>query len=214
MKLVIGEANYSTWSMRAWLFPTALNIPFEEHYVSLTPEATLSERLATFSPTRRVPVLIDGDLTIPDSLAICEYISERHAEGRGWPASVGNRAAARALVAEMHSGFSALRAEMPMNIRARRRINPSTAAMRDIRRIEEIWENRKKEPLDDLPIVDCFYAPVAMRFATYGIALSKAAQGYADTLRQHPAVVKWIEKAGAETTIVEVDEAGEAVEEA
>ncbi len=141
--LVIGNYNYSTWSMRPWLLIKAFYIPCEVIVESLC-GADLSERLRRHSPSARVPVLKDGVIDVWDSLAICEYLSEHYLDGKGWPADKTARAFARSVSAEMHSGFSALRGEMPMNIRARRRIEPSDACLRDIDRVTEIWETGRR----------------------------------------------------------------------
>lgn len=217
MRLVIGNKNYSSWSMRPWLLLTAFGVAFEEIMEALAPAETLTARLRRHSPSARVPVLLDGDLCVWDSLAICEYVSARYLDGRGYPASVAAQAQARAIVAEMHAGFHALRRDLPMNIRARRRLQLSEAVQRDIRRIDEIWAHYPPQHggrflFGDFSIADCFYAPVAMRFATYdGIALSAEAQAYSERLRQHKAIAAWCEGARAETAIVPADEAGEEI---
>ena len=221
LKLIIGNKNYSTWSMRPWLLLTAFEVPFEEYVEFLAPQETLRRRLLTHSPSARVPVLVDGDLYVWDSLAICEYISEQHLQGGGYPAEATARARARTLAAEMHAGFSALRDAMPMNIRARRRVEIGKAVQRDIARIDEIWAQAAAQRGDGkggwlcgrFSIADCFYAPVAMRFATYeGIELSAAADAYRQRLCAHPAVQKWCTGALAEDGIVPVDEVGEEVQ--
>ncbi len=213
MQLVIGNKNYSTWSLRPWLLLTAYGVEFEEVQESLLLDG-LTERLGQYSPTSRVPVLLDGDLCVWDSLAICEYVSEAYLNGAGWPGDVHVRAQARALTAEMHSGFSALRAEMPMNIRARRRITPSEQALADVRRINDIWSGYTAESrwlFGDFGIVDSFYAPVALRFETYEVELSMAARAYQQHLLSHFATRQWIDAALQETEVVAEDEAGEPV---
>ncbi len=209
LKLVIGNKNYSTWSLRPWLLLTHFDVDFEEVNVSLN-AAGLADRLGQFSPTRRVPVLVDGETTVWDSLAICEYVNEKYLDGRGWPQSLPQRARARAISAEMHAGFGAVRSALPMNIRARRRISITEDTRRDIARIESIWSERDGPWLcGEFSIADCMYAPVAMRFPTYNIELTPAAQAYAEQLRALPAMQRWVEAALAETEIVEEDEAGE-----
>ncbi len=214
MKLVIGNKNYSTWSLRPWLLLTAFAVPFDEIQESLAAEG-IRERFLKYSASAKVPVLIDGDLTIWDSLAICEYISEQYLDGQGWPSDPTLRAEARSVTAEMHSSFTALRSEMPMNCRALRQIEPSAEALKDIERIDTIWtECRRKYThlgpwlFGEFSIADCFYAPVALRFMTYGIELSPAAQHYASALLQHKKMVEWIDAAKRETEIVPADEAG------
>lgn len=214
MKLVIGNKNYSSWSLRPWLLLSAFGVAFEEVQESLQQEG-IKERFSKYSPSCKVPVLIDGDLHIWDSLAICEYVSETYLNGHGWPGDKALRAEARAVTAEMHSGFSGLRNEMPMNCRATRQIEPSSAAQADISRIDQIWsqcteQNAQLGPwlFGEFSIADCFFAPVASRFATYSTPLSPAAQAYADRLLNHESFVKWIEAAKEETEIVPEDEAG------
>ncbi|ROT98836.1 glutathione S-transferase family protein [Marinobacter sp. R17] len=214
MQLVIGNKNYSSWSLRPWLLMSAFGLEFEEIEESLQQEG-LKVRLGRYSPTSRVPVLIDGDLTVWDSLAICEYVSEAYLDGRGWPADLRARAHARAICAEMHSGLSALRSEMPMNCRARRLIELSEAAKADVERVDRIWTDCTTRYGEDGPwlfgdfsIADCFYAPVAWRFLTYGTPLSDGAQQYAARLRHHESMERWLAGALAETEIVPEDEAG------
>jgi len=214
MKLVIGNKNYSTWSLRPWLLLKINNIDFNEVQESLISDG-LSERLAQYSPSARVPVLIDDSLVVWDSLAICEYVSERCLNGAGWPLDIIDRAKARAVVAEMHSGFSGLRNELPMNIRAKRRVELSEQARKDISRVDEIWSQCRQQYQErgewlfgEFSIADCFYAPVVMRFVTYDIKLSSAADTYVKRLQDHPAMREWIAGALQETEVVAEDEAG------
>lgn len=222
LRLIIGNKNYSTWSMRPWVFLKAFEVEFEEHLELLTPADTVRERLLRHSPSARVPVLQDGELRVWDSLAICEYVSERYLNGGGYPADAVARAEARVLTAEMHAGFAHLRDALPMNIRAKRRVELDKKVRADIARIDEIWSHyparyqSKSQNNEDgwlcgrFSIADCFYAPVAMRFATYAdIALSNAATHYWQRLCAHPAVQAWRQGGLAEDGIVPVDEAGE-----
>ena len=139
LTLVIGNRNYSTWSLRAWIFMKHAGVEFQEILVPLdTPETR--EQLERYGPSGRVPVLRQGTLCVWDSLAICEYIAEL--SGRGWPQARGARAVARSVCAEMHSGFSTLRSLWPMNARARNRRTAVTAALAaDVERIDEIWND-------------------------------------------------------------------------
>lgn len=209
MKLIIGNQNYSTWSLRPWLLLRAFNIKFNQQIVSLLGDDT-SQRLATFSNSKKVPILIDGELTIWDTLAICEYISETHLDGRGWPKDKAARAHARSTTAEMHSSFFNIRNEMPMNVKARRKIDLSDATSAEITYVDDIWARHKQGGFlfGDYGIVDCFFTPVASRFQTYGIQLSPPAQAYADRLLAHPAMQEWTEAACLETEILAKDETG------
>ncbi len=212
VKLVIGNQNYSTWSLRPWLLLKAFNVHFEEVKVSLAEEG-LRERLLEHSPTAKVPVLIERDLHIWDSLAICEYVNDVHLEGKGWPHTAKDRAKARAVTCEMHSGFVAVRGAMPMNIRAKRKVNITPAVAQDIARIEAIWADHHRSGwlFESFSIADCFFAPVAFRFQTYGVELNEAASQYQHKLLAHPAMALWVEAALAEDEILPVDEAGEPV---
>lgn len=217
LTLVIANRNYSSWSLRAWLFLKHCGAPFREIRIPLDEPGTRAAILE-HSPTGRVPLLVDGAIRVWDSLAICEYLAEKFPAAHGWPAAVAARAEARAVAAEMHSGFQALRNEMPMNIRARRRVTPSAAARADIDRVIAIWTGcRARHGAGDpwlfgrFSIADAMYAPVVWRFATYGVALPGAAADYAATVRADPAMAEWATAARAETEIVPSDEAGEPV---
>lgn len=205
LTLVIGNKNYSTWSMRPWVAMTAFNIPFQEVRVALDrPEtATL---IAKYSSSGRVPVLLAGETAIWDSLAICEYLAEQFREKNLWPLDVVKRAQARSICAEMHSGFGDLRQAMWMNIRADFRGKGRTpGAQGDIGRVCEIWEDCMADSgahdflFGDFSIADAFYAPVVMRFRTYGVSLAPALQAYCDRVTAHPSVAAWIAGALAET---------------
>ena len=194
---------------------STFKLAFEEVLVSLSAEG-LSDRLGQYSPTKRVPVMIDGDLTIWDSLAICEYISEQYLDGKGWPSDAAKRAKARAVTAEMHAGFTSLRSEMPMNCRALRKVDASAQTLRDIARIDQIWAQGRAENgpwlFGEFSIADCFYAPVVMRFKTYaeasGVVLSEGAQRYQNFFLKNAVLNEWVSAAMQETAILPEDEAG------
>ncbi|MEL6555472.1 MAG: glutathione S-transferase family protein [Cyanobacteria bacterium J06621_11] len=212
MKLVIGNKNYSSWSLRAWLLLATFDLNFEEIQESLRQEK-LQERLSQYSPTNRVPVLIDENITVWDTLAICEYVSEKYLDGKGWPEQEALRAEARAISAEMHAGFMGVRSELPMNCRALRTVYPSAAAHKDIARIDDIWAHCTRNYdgpylFGAFSIADCFYAPVVLRFQTYDISLSVDAQKYQSVMLQHEALNRWAEAGKTETEIVPEDEAG------
>ncbi len=207
MTLVIGNKNYSSWSMRPWVAMTAFGIPFKEVRILLDLPDT-SHKIAEFSSAGRVPVLLAGEMTIWDSLAICEYLAEQFPEKNLWPQDVAARAMARSVVAEMHSGFGELRNAMSMNIRAHYPgKGRTTGAQADIGRISEIWEDcmarygHQRYLFGDFSIADAFYAPVVMRFRTYGVALAPALQAYCERVQAHPAVAQWVREALAETEL-------------
>lgn len=216
MKLIIGNKNYSSWSLRAWLLLAAFGLEFEEVKESLRADG-LTERLKKYSPTGRVPVLLDGDVTVWDTLAIDEYVSEKYLGGKGWPQDEGLRAEARAVCCEMHSGFLGVRGELPMNCRAMRTVEMSDAAKADIARVDAIWSNcmaRNKAAgkgpwlYGDFSIADCFYAPVVLRFKTYGVSVSDEARQYQDFFLKDEVLNRWVKEALTETEIVPEDEAG------
>jgi len=212
LKLVIGNKNYSSWSMRPWVALKAFGIPFEEIRIQLRRPET-SSMIAQYSAAGRVPVLVDGETTVWDSMSICEYIAEQFPHKNLWPQDVAARAMARSVCAEMHSGFSGLRGAMFMNIRARFPGKGRTmAAQADIGRISEIWETclARSGPrgflFGDFSIADAYYAPVATRFRTYGVSVGPALDAYVERVLAHPAVAQWIDEALAETaTIPELD---------
>lgn len=215
MKLIIGNKNYSSWSLRAWLMLAAYDISFTEVKILLSLPGTSAE-IAKFNKAGKVPVLHDQGLVIWDSLAICEYVSEKYLEGRGWPDRLEKRAQARSCAAEMHSGFFQLRGDMPMNCRAEgRRIERSASLQKDIDRIDNLWQKLRLENGVEGPwlfgkfsIADCLFAPVVFRFATYDVKLSAEAQEYARSLLNHPKMQLWLNEARQEPEVIEAEEVG------
>ncbi|MDN4057104.1 glutathione S-transferase family protein [Massilia sp. YIM B02769] len=205
LTLVIGNKNISSWSMRPWVAAVAFNIPFTEVRLLLDQPDTAA-KIASYSQAGRVPVLLAGEMTIWDSLAICEYLAEQFPDKHLWPQDVAARAMARSITAEMHSGFAALRNDMSMNIQARLPGRGRTpGAQADIGRICEIWEEclarfgHHEYLFGDFSIADAFYAPVVTRFKTYGVPLAPALQAYCDRVLAHPAVARWVREAMLET---------------
>ncbi len=203
--LIIGNKNYSSWSLRPWLLLRQFGIAFNEVKLTLdVPE--FHARIAEFSPAGRVPVLLDGDLHVWDSLAIAEYANERFLDGRGWPQALADRAEARVISAEMHSGFTALRRELPMNCRKRVSGHAMSAdAARDVARVRDIWCNARSRHTDTgaflfgaFGIADAMYAPVVMRFISYDVALGPVEREYVDTITALPALKQWLADAAAE----------------
>ena len=204
-QLVIGSKNYSSWSMRPWVVLKAFHIPFEEILIPLDQPDT-SAKIAHYSAAGRVPVLIDGAAVVWDSLAICEYLAEQFPKLGLWPQDPIARATARSVTAEMHSGFTDLRKAMWMNIRANFSGKGRTpGAQADIGRISEIWEDcfarvgAHRFLFGDFCIADAYYAPVVMRFMTYGVALAPALEAYCERVAAYPAVAEWRRQAQAET---------------
>lgn len=212
LTLVIGNKNYSSWSMRPWVAARAFGIPFSEVRLLLDRPDTAAS-IARYSHSGRVPVLLAGEITVWDSLAICEYLAEQFPDKHMWPQDVAARALARSVTAEMHSGFAGLRTAMTMNIKASLPGRGRTAeAQADIGRICEIWEEclsrfgHHQFLFGGFSIADAFFAPVVTRFKTYGVALAPALQAYCDRMLAHPAVKRWIDEALAETEVADKHE--------
>ena len=205
LTLVIGNKNYSSWSLRPWLALRAAGIPFEEVKVLLYTPASKAEILR-WSPSGKVPALIEGDDVTWDSLAICERAAEIAPTAGLWPATAGARAFARSVSAEMHSGFAALRNGCPMNLRARAKRDPGPEAQADVDRIVSIWRTCRERfgsggdfLFGRFGIADAMYTPVATRFRTWGIPAEPTAQRYIDAVLAYPHFREW-EKAALEET--------------
>jgi glutathione S-transferase len=211
--LWIGNRNYSSWSLRAWLALRFMGLEFDLERLSLdTPE--FERRIRALPVAGRVPALqIDGHW-VWDSLAICDFVAESASRG-GWPQDPGLRAHARSAVAEMHSGFPALRSAMPMNIRARRRIDAGPEAGREVERMIGLWcealslhDGAGGWLYGERGIADAFFAPVVLRFLTYGVPMPELCRPWLDRLLEDPELTAWCDAALAETEVVEADEAG------
>ena len=210
-KLVIANRNYSSWSLRAWLFLRASGIPFEEIRIPMFTDTWATE-IAQYSTAGRVPVLIHGDVRVWDSTAIIQYLGEQHPDAVDWPKSQPGRAHAQSISAEMHSGFLAIRDELPQNIRARHRVsvaNLSASCVRQIGRIEEIWSvcrtryGQKGEWLfGELSLADIMFAPVALRFLSYQIPIGDTAAEFQRAVVNHPLVMEWVDAAKEETEAI------------
>lgn len=209
LKLVIGNKNYSSWSMRPWLALRASGIPFEETFIPLYTGAADKQRILDVSPAGKVPVLIDGDVTVWDSLAIVEYLAEKFPEKKLWPDDRAARARARAISAEMHSGFAALRNECGMNLhRPVGSVPLSEEAQGNIARIQEIWTDcltRHGGPFlfGAFGGADAMYAPVVHRFRTYAIEVGSESRRYMDAMQSLPAFQQWTRDGLAETIVIE-----------
>jgi len=211
--LTIGNRNYSSWSLRPWILMKHLGLEFEERLMPLdTPE--FARDIVSASPTRRVPFLKHGALLVWDSLAICEYVCEL--AGRGWPADRAARATARSICAEMHSGFSILRSQWPMNARAGgRHTAPNAERSADIARIEDLWGDCRARfgaegpwLFGEYSVADAMYAPVALRFRTYGARLRESSNAYLATVLADAPMREWLRGAAAESWTIESSEIG------
>ena len=213
LTLVIGNKNYSSWSMRPWVLMRAHGIAFEEIQIPLR-QRDSDERKLAYSPAGRVPVLVDGDLRIWDSIAIFEYLAEEFPEKQLWPPGRHARARARSVSAEMHSGFEAVRTHMPMNTRARypgKGGGPGVET--EIERIGELWRDCLTQfghggdfLFGTFTIADAMFAPVVTRFQTYGVGLEGPAADYAAAVLSLPAVHEWLEAGRAEPWTIDMYE--------
>jgi glutathione S-transferase len=211
LHLVIGNKNYSSWSLRPWIAMKATAIPFEETVISLEAK-DFKARVTALSAAGRVPVLIDGDVHVWESLAILEYLAEKFPTARLWPKESGARAHARAIASEMHAGFMPLRRHLPMNIA--RPVKPRSlddGAAADVKRIDAIWSGclaKYGGPFlfGGFGTADGMYAPVVWRFHTYAIEVSGAARSYMDAMLALPASVEWRNAARRESWVLPHDE--------
>ena len=220
IKLYIGNKNYSSWSMRPWVLLKQAGIAFDEvrvRFDSFDAGSDFKRTMGAVSPTGKVPALVDGDLVVWDTLAIAEYAAETHPDKHLWPQATKARAQARSVVAEMHSGFTALRGACPMNIEADLaqtgallwRDQPGVRA--DVQRLVDMWSALLQEhggPMlfGDFSVADAFYAPVCMRLHTYGLPLPAPIAAYVQRVRELPGVKAWVDEALAEKDFLDFEE--------
>ena len=221
LKLYIGNKNYSSWSMRPWVLLKQAGIPFEEGMVrfdSFEPGSAFKTAANAVNPVGKVPALVDGDLAVWDTLAIAEYLAEQFPDKHLWPADKADRARARSVCAEMHSGFGALRSHCPMNIEARL---PQVGHLvwrdqhgvrADVQRLESMWRSLlevhggKHFLFGDFSIADAFFAPVCMRLKTYALPVAADTAAYIERVSQAPGVAAWISDALAEQDFLAFEE--------
>jgi glutathione S-transferase len=211
LTLVIGNKNYSSWSMRPWLALRANNIAFDEVFIPLYTGDADKQRILGYTHSGKVPALIDDDVTIWDSLSIIEYLAEKFPEARLWPDDRARRAHARSISAEMHSGFMALRNECGMNLhRPVGAVALSTDARANVARIQQIWIECRERYGKSGPFLfgafggaDAMFAPVVHRFRTYAIEVIPKARDYMDTMMSLPAFQEWTEAGLAETIVID-----------
>ncbi len=206
LTLFIGNKAYSSWSLRPWLLMRTLDIPFAERVTPLYVEGSREKMLAV-APTGKVPVLCDGDLAVWDTLAIAEYLAEKFPDRHVWPLDARDRALARSLCAEMHSGFMAFRQNCPTNFRRDKRETPreiDEAARADLARIEEIFAAAKGPFLfGQFCAADAFFAPVVSRIDVYDLQVGAASRAYCDAILALPAFREWRDGAKAEEWVID-----------
>lgn len=211
--LIIGNKNYSSWSLRPWIWMKQVGIEFDEKRVALFTE-DMDEQLAPYFSNSKVPVLQNNDLTVWDSLAILEYLADKHPERHGWPDDRKARAVARSISAEMHSSFPDLRSQLPMNCRKHfDGFTISPEVENDIERIRGIWKYCRQEYgqsgpwlFGDFSIADAMFAPVVLRFKGYDVPLENTAHDYVETMYHNPFITEWITAGCAESEVIEMDE--------
>ncbi|QTD44833.1 glutathione S-transferase family protein [Ottowia testudinis] len=220
LKLYIGNKNYSSWSMRPWVLLKEAGIPFDEVMVrfdSFSAGSQFKHALRAVTPVGKVPLLIDGDLAVWDTLAIAEYVAEKFPDKHLWPQDAPSRARARSVCAEMHSGFAALRGACPMNIEASLpqvgalALRDKPAVRADLDRLIAMWSELLRQhggPLlfGAFTVADAYFAPVVMRIRTYGLPVPPAVAAYIDRVCALPGVKAWIDGALAEKDFLDFEE--------
>jgi glutathione S-transferase len=204
LTLIIGNKNYSSWSLRPWLALKQTGAEFAEIRIPLDRPETRSQILR-YSPTGRVPALQHGSLTLWDSLAIGEYLAELFPQAHLWPQDMATRAIARSVCAEMHSGFPDLRRNLPMDCRARHSRSFDAATQADIDRVTNLWQTCRQQYgssgqflFGHVTLADAMFAPVASRFVTYGVSLDPISQAYVEAILALPAMQEWLAAAAIE----------------
>jgi len=220
MQLYIGNKNYSSWSMRPWVLMRTFGIAFDEVMVRFdhfNADSSFKRRIAEVTPTGRVPVLVDDGLAIWDTLAIAEYLAERFPQHTLWPRDPRQRARARSVCAEMHSGFSSLRSHCPQNIEAslpavgQRLLQEQPGVRSDLERVQALWTEALQASggpflFGAFGIADAFFAPVAGRIRTYGLPMTDAARAYIERVFASPGVAAWVRDALAEREFLQFEE--------
>jgi len=213
LTLIIGNKNYSSWSLRPWVFMRYHKINFEEKRVALFTETT-AEELSEYNSDYKVPILKDGDFVVWDSLSILEYISEKYLKSNGWPHEASSRAIARSVSCEMHTSFVNVRNELPMNCRKKfLNIKLSSKAEREIDRIKELWRKCRTQFGEEgewlfgqYSIADAMFAPIVLRFDGYNISLTGVEEAYVQSVLKLPSIIEWVEAGKLEREIIEADE--------
>lgn len=211
--LIIGNKNYSSWSLRPWIFMCQNEIDFNEKRVALFVESMETE-LKEYDSDTKVPILKHGNLIVWDSLSIMEYVSEQFLDSKGWPTDISARAVARSISAEMHSSFSNVRNELPMNCRKKfNNIKLSIEAQKEVQRIISLWRKCRNQYgaegewlFGKYSIADAMFAPIALRFDGYNVALEGIEKEYIQSVLNQPCIIDWIAAGKLEKEIIEADE--------
>lgn len=220
MQLYIGNKNYSSWSMRPWVLMTQFELPFEERLLrfdGFEPDSHFKQQILKLSPTGRVPLLVDDGFPIWDTLAIAEYLAETFPERGLWPADRLQRARARSLCAEMHSGFGALRSACPMNIEAAlpaigaKVLDEQPAVRADLARLVAMWTEALAQSggpflFGAYSIADAYFAPVCARLRSYALPVPAAIAAYIERMYQSPGMAAWVRDALAEQEFLDFEE--------
>lgn len=209
LTLIIGNKNYSSWSLRPWVFMKQHQIDFQEKRVALFTDTTDAE-LSQYNTDFKVPILKDGDLVVWDSLSILEYISEKYLQSNGWPCEANARAIARSVSSEMHSSFVNVRSELPMNCRKKfQNINLSPAGEREIERIKTLWCNCRAQFGDEgewlfgkYSIADAMFAPIALRLEGYSIPLGGVEEAYVQNVLKQSSIIEWVDAGKEEKEVI------------
>ena len=214
LKLIIGNKNYSSWSLRAWFFLKQFKVPFKEIRLPLRSKQ-FHQEIKKYSPSGKVPALNHGDIKIWDSLAICDYVSEFILSGKGWPSDQANKAIARSICAEMHSGFFGIRNQLPMNCRALKMnytIDNNTTS--EIQHIQHLWKQcLESQPVNswlfgEFSVADAMFVPIVFRFHTYQIQLEDRVQQYVQFVLENENIKDWLQKSRSEVEVIDDSEIG------
>lgn len=217
LQLIIGNKNYSSWSLRAWLLLSVYKIEFEEVRIPLF-QGNYKDQIAQYCSAGMVPILMDNANVVWDSLSICEYVNEKYCQHKAWPEDLLARAEARSVSSEMHSGFFAIRNQLPMNCRAEKNLKFDSDVLAEISRIDMLWQTLRTKYdqrgpylFGEFSIADCMFAPMVSRFKTYQVEVSAVSAAYMRTVLQKQEMLDWYADAIKEKEIISISEVGEEV---
>lgn len=213
IQLIIGNKNYSSWSLRPWVFMQHNEIDFTEKQIALYEQDT-DAKLSEYHSDFKVPILIDDKIEVWDSLSILEYLSEQYMQGQGYPTNVEARALARSICNEVHSSFMNVKNELPMNCRKKfNHVVLSDKAQEEVKRICDIWQMCKSQQqakgkwlFGNYSIADAMFAPIALRFSGYSIKLDRHSQTYVENVLEQPCIIEWMKQGQSEKETIQEDE--------